>query len=165
MPPLKDFCRFHTYFVRVALLLGVLISGGGKASAQTWISAVSVTTTATTARVMWTTAVPADSQVEYGTTASYGSVTALSTTKVASHAVAISGLAGGTTYHFRVRSSDANGSLVMGPDYALTVSASRLRFRFHHKARPSRQTDSNSSRRPSTMIRTIRLRGPRPLEA
>ena len=98
------------------------MSGGGKAWAQTWISAVSVTTTATTARVLWTTAVPADSQVEYGTTASYGSVTALSTAKVASHAVAISGLAGGTTYHFRVRSSDVNGSLVVGPDYALTVS-------------------------------------------
>ena len=43
---------------------------------------------------MWTTAVPADSQVEYGTTASYGSVTALSTAKVASHAVAISGVGG-----------------------------------------------------------------------
>ncbi len=64
----------------------------------------------------------ADSQVEYGTTASYGSVTALSTTKVASHAVAISGLTGGMTYHFRVRSSDANGSLVVSPDYAWTVS-------------------------------------------
>jgi hypothetical protein len=66
--------------------------------------------------------VPADSQVEYGTTASYGGATAVSPAKVTSHAVAISGLTGGTTYHFRVRSSDANGSLVVGPDYALTVS-------------------------------------------
>jgi hypothetical protein len=122
MPSVKTFCRFHTYLLRIALFLGVLISGGGKAWAQTWISTVGVTTTANTARVTWTTAVPADSQVEYGTTASYGSVTALSTAKVASHAVAISGLTGGTTYHFRVRSSDANGSLVVGPDYALTVS-------------------------------------------
>jgi hypothetical protein len=109
-------------FLRTALLLGFFTAGGGAAWAQTWISAVSATTTANTAKVAWTTAVPADSQVEYGTTASYGSVTALAAAKVATHSVALSGLKGGTTYHFRVRSSDESGALVVGPDYALTMA-------------------------------------------
>jgi hypothetical protein len=122
MPLLKNRFRFHKYFLRVALLLAVFFSSDGRALAQTWISAITATTTANTANVTWVTAVPADSQVEYGTTASYGGATAVSPAKVTSHAVAISGLTGGTTYHFRVRSSDANGSLVVGPDYALTVS-------------------------------------------
>jgi hypothetical protein len=66
--------------------------------------------------------VPADSQVEYGTTAAYGTVTVLASAKVAAHSVAITGLTGGTTYHFRVRSSDSNAVLVVGPDYSLTIS-------------------------------------------
>lgn len=49
-------------------------------------------------------------------------LTTLAPARVASHSVAVSGLTGGTTYHFRVRSSDASGSLVVGPDYALTIS-------------------------------------------
>jgi hypothetical protein len=73
---------------------------------------------ANTAKITWVTAMAADWQVEHGTTPSYGSVT----TRAASHSVAVSGLTGGTTYHFRVRSSDASGSLVVGPDYALTIS-------------------------------------------
>ena len=107
----------HTF--RAALLL---VLTAVTASAQTWISAVSATTTANTAKVTWATAVPADSQVEYGTTASYGSVTVLAAAKVATHSVSLNGLKGGTTYHFRVRSSDASGALVVGPDYALTIA-------------------------------------------
>ena len=99
------------------------MAGDGKSWAQTWISAVSATTTGNRATVTWATAVPADSQVEYGTTASYGSVTALAAARVATHSIALSGLTAGTTYHFRVRSSDANGALVVGPDYALTISS------------------------------------------
>jgi len=110
------------YFFRAALFLGVFISGGAYSWAQTWISAVGATTSANTAKVTWATAVPADSQVEYGTTASYGNVTTLAAAKIATHAVALNGLTGGTTYHFRVRSSDATGALVIGPDYSLTIS-------------------------------------------
>jgi hypothetical protein len=110
----RNIFRFDLFFL--------LAAGGANSWAQTWISAVSATTTANTAKVTWTTAVPADSQVEYGTTASYGSVTALAAAKVAIHSVALSGLTGGTTYHFRVRSSDASGALVVGPDYSLLIS-------------------------------------------
>jgi hypothetical protein len=76
----------------------------------------------TTAKVTWSTAVPADSQVEYRTTAAYGTITALASAKVAAHSVSITALTGGTAYHFRVRSSDSNGVLMMGPDYSLTIT-------------------------------------------
>ncbi len=106
---------------RAALFVGML-AGGGSGFAQTWVSAVSASATANAAKVTWATAVPADSQVEYGTTASYGNVTTLAAAKVATHSVALSALAGGTSYHFRVRSSDASGVLVVGPDYVFTIS-------------------------------------------
>jgi len=76
------------------------ISSAGKSWTQTWISAVNATTMANTAKIAWVTAMAVDSQVEYGTTPSYGSVT----TRAASHSVAVTGLSGGTTYRFRVRS-------------------------------------------------------------
>jgi len=108
--------------LRAALSIGLLAAVGPNSWAQTWISAVGASTTANTASVTWATAVPSDSQVEYGTTTSYGTLTALAAPKVASHSVALSGLSGATTYHFRVRSSDANGGLVVSSDYTLTIS-------------------------------------------
>ena len=84
--------RFHNrsgsrYFFRAALFLGIVIASTADLGGQTWISAVSATTIGNTAKVTWATAAPADSQVEYGTTASYGSVTALAAAKVATHSV------------------------------------------------------------------------------
>jgi Viral BACON domain len=114
--------RGTKHFFRMVLLLSILTASRENLWAQTWISAVSASTTTSTAKVSWVTAVPSDSQVEYGTTASYGKITALATAKVTTHSVAWSGLTGGTTYHFRVRSNDANGVLVVGPDYTLTIS-------------------------------------------
>ncbi len=107
--------------LRAALFLGVL-AGGGTSWGQTWISAISASSAASTAKITWATAVPSDSQVEYGSTAAYGNVTPLSTAKVASHSVTVSDLKAGTTYHFRVRSSDTSGVQVIGPDYALRIS-------------------------------------------
>lgn len=124
--PLRRFrslrCPNCKHFLGAALLLALVIAAGQPTWAQTWVSAIGATTTGSTAKVTWSTAVPADSQVEYGTTAAYGTVTVLAAAKVAAHSVAITGLTGGTTYHFRVRSSDSSGALVLGPDYSLTIS-------------------------------------------
>src|SRR4029077_14636097 len=79
------------------------------ASAQTWISAVSSSTTATGATITWITAVPADSQVKYSGTTSYGSRTSLNTSRVTAHTTTITGLTAATVYHFRVMSRDASG--------------------------------------------------------
>src|SRR5713226_4957464 len=78
----------------------------------------------TSATITWTTNVSATSQVEYGTTTSYGSLTALDRTLVTSHAQVLSGLSAGTVYHYRVRSRDANNVEVMSADQTLTTAQS-----------------------------------------
>ncbi|HTY08454.1 MAG TPA: lamin tail domain-containing protein, partial [Candidatus Edwardsbacteria bacterium] len=70
--------------------------------------------TASGATIAWTTDEAANSKVDYGTTTSYGS-TASDANYVTSHSLTLSGLAAGTTYHFRVGSTDAAGN---GPTYS-----------------------------------------------
>jgi glucose/arabinose dehydrogenase/PKD repeat protein len=61
--------------------------------------------------ITWTTDVPADSQVQYGPTTTYGSTTPLDRTLVTGHSVTITGLARRTLYAFQVLSRDAAGQL------------------------------------------------------
>jgi glucose/arabinose dehydrogenase/PKD repeat protein len=90
------------------------------AFAITSVKTQSVTTTG--AVVTWNTDAPATSQVEYGTTTAYGSLTALDPALLASHAVSLGGLLANTTYHYRVRSTDAGGRLVVSGDFVVTTS-------------------------------------------
>ena len=60
--------------------------------------------TATSANISWSTNKASDSQVEYGTSTSYGNLTPLNSSMVTSHTQSLSGLARGTLYHYRVRS-------------------------------------------------------------
>jgi phosphodiesterase/alkaline phosphatase D-like protein len=78
--------------------------------------------TSSNATITWSTNEPADSQVEYGLTASYGSSTPLNTSLVTSHSMALSGLSAGTTYHYRVKSKDAAGNLAVRGDYNFTTT-------------------------------------------
>lgn len=73
------------------------------------------------ANIAWNTNEVADSQVEYGTTSSYGSTTALDTSLVTNHSVAINGLAAATTYHYRVLSRDVAGNLATSGDNTFTT--------------------------------------------
>ncbi len=66
--------------------------------------------------ITWTTDEPADSQIEYGTTASYGQSTAVNTSLVTAHSSVVSGLDAATTYHYRVKSRDAAGNLAVSGD-------------------------------------------------
>jgi hypothetical protein len=75
------------------------------------------------ATIAWTTNEAGNSQVEYGTTTSYGSSTTINSSMVTSHSQALSGLAGSTTYHFRVKSADASGNLTTSSDYTYTTPA------------------------------------------
>jgi phosphodiesterase/alkaline phosphatase D-like protein len=79
--------------------------------------------TDTSARVTWLTNENADTQVDYGLTAAYGTTTPLNTAMSAGHAVALSGLTGGTTYHYRVRSRDASGNLSISDDRTFSTAA------------------------------------------
>src|SRR6266705_4499873 len=75
------------------------------------ITNVQGTSTSTSgARIAWTTNVPANSSVDYGTTTSYGSSTLIDSTMVTSHQMTLSGLAAGTTYYFQVNSTDTKSN-------------------------------------------------------
>jgi hypothetical protein len=75
------------------------------------------------ATIGWTTNEPADTLVEYGTTAAYGSRTALNAAMVTGHTAGLTGLLAGTTYHYRVLSRDAAGNLATSQDFAFTTTA------------------------------------------
>jgi subtilisin len=81
------------------------------------ISGVSASPNKTSAKITWTTDVPADSQVEYGRTSAYGSITLLDTTLVTGHSVNLTGLKRGTTYHYRVYSRNGAGILAVSADF------------------------------------------------
>jgi len=77
----------------------------------------------TGATITWTTDEPATSQVEYGLTDQYGSATTLDPALLTNHSVGLTGLTGGTTYHFRVKSADAAANEAVSADYTFATSA------------------------------------------
>ena len=94
-------------------------SGSGSAPALSGVGAANVTSSAAT--IVWTTGSAADSSVDYGRTASYGA-TVTSAAKVTSHSITLSGLAGGSLYHFRVRSTYTGGNSSSSGDATFTTS-------------------------------------------
>jgi hypothetical protein len=85
------------------------------------VSASGTTSMATV--ITWTTSESADSQVEYGTTAGYGSSTPVNSAMVLSHSQALSSLLPATAYHYRVKSKDAAGNLATSADYTFKTAA------------------------------------------
>lgn len=81
----------------------------------------SVTTSSAT--IAWATSVATTSQVEYGTTTAYGSLTPLNTALVTSHSQSLSGLNAGTLYHYRVRSKLSDGTEAISSDATFTTAA------------------------------------------
>src|SRR5229473_860068 len=91
---------------------------------QLTISNAAVSSVSSTgATITWQTSAAANSQIEYGTTTSYGSMTALDSTVVTSHGESITGLSAGTLYHFRVHSTDANGNQATSGDMTFTTAS------------------------------------------
>lgn len=77
--------------------------------------------TASGAAIAWTTNELSDSQVDYGTTTSYGSSTTLNVSLVTAHTALLSGLSANTQYHYRVRSRDAAGNVSVSGDFTFTT--------------------------------------------
>jgi hypothetical protein len=92
---------------------GVAQTGSDMWSTITVVEAKSVLITdisagespAGTCTFSWKTTGPSTSQVEYGTSESYGSLSALGGTLVTDHTAVVAGLDTDTIYHFRVRST------------------------------------------------------------
>jgi phosphodiesterase/alkaline phosphatase D-like protein len=76
----------------------------------------------TTATIAWFTNEAADSQVEYGTTAGYGSTTTLNTTMAVSHSEALTNLTPNMLYYYRVKSRDAAGNLAISGSATFTTA-------------------------------------------
>jgi hypothetical protein len=77
----RGLSRYFSTILFLGLLLLAVASGNSSAQAQTqtWISGINASTTASAASITWNTAVPSDSQVEYGATAYYGKMTSRGT--------------------------------------------------------------------------------------
>jgi hypothetical protein len=87
------------------------------------ISSVAASVTSATATVTWTTDQASSSQVTYGTTAGYGSQSALNSTLVTSHSATLTGLAASTMYHYQVQSQTAQGGAATSADMTFTTAA------------------------------------------
>lgn len=79
--------------------------------------------TGTSVTITWTTNEAATSQVEYGPTTSYGSLTPIDQTLVTAHSVTITGLTPNTTYNWRVRSKDAAGNEAVSANSTFMTAA------------------------------------------
>ncbi|HEY8998944.1 MAG TPA: ricin-type beta-trefoil lectin domain protein [Candidatus Saccharimonadales bacterium] len=104
----------------------IVLNGGSTTtttSAPTISSVASGTPSTSGATVTWTTDQSSTSQVQYGTSTSYGSTTAEDASMATSHSVTVSGLAAGTTYHYRVISTNNNGQTTSSSDYTFTTAA------------------------------------------
>src|SRR3972149_2475976 len=99
------------------------ITGTSDTTAPVLSNIMTGSITSTSAVITWTTDEQSTSQIEYGTTTSYGSSTTLNNTLVTSHTVTISGLSSWTTYHFRVKSKDSAGNLAVSSDFTFTTLA------------------------------------------
>ena len=66
--------------------------------------------TDSSATITWQTDRPATSQVEYGETDSYSSITPSDKELTTNHSITLTGLKPSTTYHFKVKSEDADGN-------------------------------------------------------
>jgi hypothetical protein len=97
-------------------------SGGTGPGSLAISSPASSSVSASGAVITWTTNLASDTQVEYGTTGSYGLSTSVNAALVTSHSVTLSVLAASTTYHYRVK-SNASGSLAVSSDMSFTTTA------------------------------------------
>jgi hypothetical protein len=105
----------------------IALNGSGTTTTTTsppTISAVSGgTPTTTVTTVSWTTDQASTSQVQYGTTTAYGTDTTESTTMVTAHSIALMGLTSGTTYHYRVISTNSDNETSSSSDGTFTTAA------------------------------------------
>jgi len=91
--------------------------------------------TASTATITWTTDAVSSSQVQYGPTTSYGSLTPLDPNNVTSHSVTLSGLTFNTLYHYRVISANPSWpSATTSADFTFTTTNCSLLITQHPQA-------------------------------
>ncbi|MDX1984375.1 MAG: Ig-like domain-containing protein, partial [Bryobacteraceae bacterium] len=101
--------------------VSVVVSNGIPAPVISNVNAGSIS--ASSAIISWTTTTASDSQVDYGLTAAYGITGGDGGALTTAHSVLLVGLTPATTYHFRVKSRDAQNALTVSDDFTFTTSA------------------------------------------
>jgi phosphodiesterase/alkaline phosphatase D-like protein len=126
----------HTFVVRAVdkagnpgslASLAFIIDAGSVQNNTTAPSISGITasvTSSSSATITWSTNESATSQVEYGSTSSYGSSSALDSSLVTSHTINLTGLGADTAYHYRVKSRDASGNEATSGDDSFRTSGS-----------------------------------------
>jgi Domain of unknown function (DUF4091)/Immunoglobulin domain/Immunoglobulin I-set domain len=92
---------------------GLVSAGNNSNPSPTTLAIASVQAacpTGSSCQIAWTTNVPADSTVAYGSSTSYGFSTPVDSAMVTSHQITLSGLAADTTYYYQVSSTDSKGN-------------------------------------------------------
>jgi len=102
---------------------GVSVTVTGDTTPPTISSIATSSISSSSVVVSWTTNEPATSQVQYGTTTSYGSSTTADPTLVTSHSQTITGLNASTTYDLRVVSKDGAGNQATSGNVIVSTSA------------------------------------------
>jgi hypothetical protein len=77
--------------------------------------------TANSATITWTTDQPSASQVQFGATPGYGSLSAFSAPLVTAHSVTVPGLSAGKTYNYAALSVNATGQVGTSTNFVLTT--------------------------------------------
>lgn len=96
---------------------------GGDEGAPPAITGLVVTDVTTSGgAVIWTTDVPADSQVAYGPDTSYGLKTTRTSLLETAHRVVLTGLSPSTVYHCQAISRDAAGAVARSEDYQFVTA-------------------------------------------
>jgi hypothetical protein len=79
--------------------------------------------TGTSVTITWTTDQPSTSEVAYGATTAYGSLSAPSSALVTSHSVTLHGLSPGTNYDLAIRSTNSQGMANSSPNVKVVTPA------------------------------------------
>jgi hypothetical protein len=118
--------RLRTFIAGIIMVAGVIVAAGivrfASADASPVISDVVVNSVeATSATVTWTTNEDTDSFVDFSQDTNYCGVrnTGAFNTQ---HSVVIPNLSPGTSYFFRINSTDQNGNQIFSGNYSLTTS-------------------------------------------
>src|SRR6266545_1020611 len=126
------FTRYWRYLLALICGCAVITTGpacttrGGRDGGASLLIITSIATSnisSVGATISWSTNRPADSQVEYGVTTSYGNVVSLKTMDT-NHQLTLFGLTSDTLYHYRVKSMGESGNLSTSGDLTFTTAKS-----------------------------------------
>src|SRR6476660_3464716 len=109
--------------LRRLTLAGLIITLSAPINAQQVISGISASSiTEQSAIINWTTSLGGNSQVNFGTSTSYGFSTLVDSTLTTSHSQILYSLAPGTIYHFKVLSGNSGGNPSTSGDNTFTTA-------------------------------------------